>query len=193
MSLTVGANVTTAVLAHVLVVMLAGQVMVGLVVSLTVTLNEQLLLLLLPPLVTTAVQVTGVVPLGNVEPLAGVQVVVGVPQGLLEVTVHFSTCEQEVDVVLVVMLPGLVMVGGGGSSVTLKVHELTLPQSSTAVQVTLVLPEMKLTTPGNGEQMMFGTPPQVSVAVGGTYCTTPPEHTVLVPRLHTQGQVRLPQ
>ena len=192
MSLTVGANFTTAVLAHVLVVMLAGQVMVGLVVSLTVTLNEQLLLLLLP-LVTTAVQVTGVVPLGNVEPLAGVQVVVGVPQGLLEVTVHFTTCEQEVDVVLVVMLPGPVMVGGGGSSVTVKVHELTLPQSSTAVQVTLVLPAMKLTTPGSGEQMMFGTPPQVSVAVGGTYCTTPPEHTVLVPRLHTQGQVRLPQ
>jgi hypothetical protein len=190
LSVTVGANVTTAEQA--LVVMLAGQVIVGLVVSLTVTLNEQRLLLLLP-LVTTAVQVTGVVPLGNVEPLAGVQVVVGVPQGLLEVTVHFTTCEQEVDVVLVVMLPGPVMVGGGGSSVTVKVHELTLPQSSTAVQVTLVLPEMKLTTPGNGEQMMFGTPPQVSVAVGGTYCTTPPEHTVLVPRLHTQGQVRLPQ
>jgi hypothetical protein len=41
LSLTVGANVTTAVQA--LVVMLAGQVIVGLIVSLTVTVNEQLL------------------------------------------------------------------------------------------------------------------------------------------------------
>jgi len=168
--------------------MLAGQVMVGLVVSLTVTVNEQLLVL---PFIT-AVQVTGVVHLANVEPLAGVQVVVGVPQGLLEVTVQFTTCEQEVDVVLVVMLPGQVMVGGGDTKLTVKVQVATLPQSSTAVQVTLVLPETKL-TPGSGRQVMAGTPPQGSVAVGGTYCTTPPEHTVLVPRLHTHGQVRLPQ
>jgi hypothetical protein len=179
--------VTTAVQALV-TVMFAGQVMVGLVVSLTVTVNEQLLVL---PFIT-AVQVTGVVPLANVEPLAGVQVVVGVPQGLLEVTVQFTTCEQVVDVVLVVILPGQVMVGGGETKLTVKVQVLTLPQSSAAVQVTLVLPETK-PVPGNGEHTMFGTPPQRSVAVGGAYCTTPPEHVVLVPRLHTHGQVRLPQ
>jgi len=130
--------------------------------------------------------------LANVAPLVGVQVVVNVlPQGLLPVMVHLTTCEQEVAEVLVVMLPGQVMVGCGVCSVTVKLQELVLPQSSTAVQVTLVLPATK-PTPGSGTQVTVGTPPQLSVAVGGTYCTTP-EHTVLVPRLQTHGKVRLPQ
>ena len=190
LSLTVGANVTTAVLLQVLVVILAGQAIVGAVVSLTVTVNEQLLV---PPPVSMAVQVTGVVPLANVEPFVGVQVVVtDPPQALLPVTVHLTTCEQEVAVVLVVMLPGQAMVGSGFCSATVKLQELVLPQSSTAVQVTLVLPAMK-PTPGCGTQTTLGTPPQLSVAVGGMYCTSPPEHTVVVPLLHTHGKVRLPQ
>jgi hypothetical protein len=189
LSLTVGANVTTGVL-QVLVVMLAGQVIVGLVVSLTVTVNEQLLV---PWPVSMALQVTDVVPLANVEPLVGVQVVVtDPPQALVPVAVHLITCEQEVDVVLVVMLPGQVMVGSGACSVTAKLQELVLPQSSVAVQVTLVLPATK-PTPGTGTQTTVGTPPQLSVAVGGVYCTEPPEHTVVVPLLQTQGKVRLPQ
>ena len=192
LSLTVGANVTTAVLLQVgtLVVMLAGQVIVGLVLSLTVTVNEQLFVL--PP-VSMAVQVTSVVPLANVDPLVGVQVVVDVlPHGLVEVTVHFTICEQEVAVVLVVMLPGQVMVGGGETCETVKLHVLVLPQSSVAVQITLVLPVTN-PTPGFGSQTTLGTPPQLSAAVGGVYWTAPPEHTVVVPLLQIHGNVRLPQ
>jgi hypothetical protein len=51
-------------------VWLAGQVIAGGCVSLTVTVNEQLAVL---PLVSVAVQFTVVVPFGNVEPLAGLQ------------------------------------------------------------------------------------------------------------------------
>ena len=94
--------------------------------------------------------------------------------------------------VLVVMLPGQVMIGGGGTSVTVKVQVLMLPQASVAVQLTLVLPETK-PVPGNGTQTRSATPLQASVAVGGTYCTTPPEHTFVGPLLHTHGQVRQPQ
>jgi predicted solute-binding protein len=71
LSLTVGVNVTTALLAHVLVVMLAGQVIVGLVVSVaTITLNEALAVL---PDASVAVQVTVLVPCAKAVPLAGVQ------------------------------------------------------------------------------------------------------------------------
>ena len=52
------------------VTMLVGQFAVGDWVSLTMTLNEQLLVL---PLSSVAVQVTLFVPTPNVEPLAGVQ------------------------------------------------------------------------------------------------------------------------
>ena len=52
-----------------------GQVTVGAVVSTTVTMKEQPLTEVLP-LASVAVQVTVVVPLGNVEPDAGVQVAV---------------------------------------------------------------------------------------------------------------------
>jgi hypothetical protein len=190
LSLTVGVNVTTAVLLQVLVVIVAGQLIVGAVLSLTVTVNEQLFV---PPPVSTALQVTVVTPLANVAPLAGEQVVVNVlPHGLLEVTVHFTTCEQEVDDVFVVILPGQVIFGGGATSETVKPQVFVLPQSSTAVHVTLVLPVTN-PVPGNGTHVTFGMPPHVSPAVGATYCTTPPEQVVDVPRLQTHGNVRLPQ
>src|SRR5947208_6182451 len=57
-------------LASVSWVMLAGQVMDGFSVSLTVTSNWQVLLL---PAASLAVQVTWVVPFGNAEPVAGLQ------------------------------------------------------------------------------------------------------------------------
>jgi hypothetical protein len=190
LSLTVGVNVTTAVLLQVLVVIVAGQVIVGTVLSLTVTVNEQLLV---PFPVSMALQVTDVVPLANVAPLVGLHVVVTVPpQTLVPVAVHLTTCEQDVDDVFVVMLPGQAMFGGGDASDTVKLQVFVLPQSSAAVHVTLVLPVTK-PVPGTGTQTTFGTPPQGSLAVGGTYCTTPPEHTVDVPRLQTHGNVRLPQ
>jgi hypothetical protein len=53
--------------------MLAGQVIIGISVSLTVTVNEQLAVL---PAASVAVQVTVLVPFANVEPLAGEQLLV---------------------------------------------------------------------------------------------------------------------
>ena len=52
--------------------MLAGQVIEGACVSLTVTVNEQLAVL---PLASVAVQLTVVVPFGKKEPAAGVHAV----------------------------------------------------------------------------------------------------------------------
>jgi hypothetical protein len=62
--------------------MSAGQVIVGFCVSLTTTRNVQFVLLLQP---SVAVQVTVLVPLGNVLPDAGTQLVVTVGQPLLVV------------------------------------------------------------------------------------------------------------
>jgi hypothetical protein len=70
----------------VLFVTLAGQVIVGAVVSLTVTVNEQLAELLDASL---TVQVTVVVPLLKVVPDAGVQTGVPTP-GQLSVAVAFA-------------------------------------------------------------------------------------------------------
>ena len=57
-------------------VMLAGQVICGFSVSLTVTVKEQVAGL---PLASLTVQLTVVVPFGKVEPEGGVQVGVPVP------------------------------------------------------------------------------------------------------------------
>jgi len=61
--------------------MFAGQVIEGACVSFTVTLNEHEPGL---PLASFAVQVTVVVPFGNVEPLAGAQVTEPTPGQLSE-------------------------------------------------------------------------------------------------------------
>jgi len=72
LSVSVGANVTTALhwLASVPLTMFAGQTNTGFSVSLTVT--EKLQLVLFPD-ASVAVQLTGLVPFGNVEPEDGVQ------------------------------------------------------------------------------------------------------------------------
>ena len=82
LSLAVGAvQLTTAVqwAASVFCVMLAGQVMAGLSLSLTVTSNWQVLLL---PAASLAVQVTCVTPLGKAAPLAGLPTTVTLPSQL---------------------------------------------------------------------------------------------------------------
>jgi len=60
-------------------VILAGQVMVGACVSLTVTVNEQLAVLLDA---SVTEQLTVVVPFGKVEPEAGIQAGVPTPEQL---------------------------------------------------------------------------------------------------------------
>ena len=70
--------------------MLAGQLMVGFWVSLTVTVNEQLLEL---PAASVAVTVTVVVPLGKTEPDGGLLTMVTSEQLSVAVGVKFTTAE----------------------------------------------------------------------------------------------------
>src|SRR5262252_2222515 len=69
---------------------------------------------------------------------------------------------------LVVISPGQVMVGGVllvvELTVTMKAHELVLPEASIATQVTIVSPSGK-TEPEAGAQLLV-TPGQLSLAVG---------------------------
>ncbi len=70
-----------------MVTMFAGQVMVGGCVSLTVTVKVQVAVL---PLMSVAVQVTFVVPLGKLEPLAGAQTAVRPEQLSFVATAKFT-------------------------------------------------------------------------------------------------------
>jgi hypothetical protein len=70
--------------------MLAGQLIVGFSVSLTVTENEQLLVL---PAASVAVTVTVVVPLGKTEPEGGLLTMVTSEQLSVAVGVKFTTAE----------------------------------------------------------------------------------------------------
>ena len=70
--------------------MLAGHAIFGGSSSLTVTVNEQLSLF---PAASVATDLTVVVPLGNVEPDAGVETTVTPGQLSLAVTVKFTTAE----------------------------------------------------------------------------------------------------
>lgn len=136
-------------------VMLAGQVIVGACVSLTVTVNEQL-----GPAVV--VQVTVVVPFGKKEPEAGEQVIVpqlpeAVGAGYVTVAPHwfgsFDLVRFAGQVIAVQLF-----------TVTVKVHCAVFICASVAVQVTVVVPTAKH-VPEAGEQLAVA-PGQLSVGVG---------------------------
>jgi len=144
-----------------LVTMLAGQVTTGFSLSLTVTLKPQLAVL---PLVSVAVQVTGVVPLAKVAPLAGLHTKVVPGQLSLTIGAKPTTRPQRPGAVLVTMLAGHTMEGGSESlTVTLKLQLAVLPDASVAVQVTVFVPLAK-TLPLVGAQLTV-TPEQLSLAV----------------------------
>jgi hypothetical protein len=88
LSFMVGLKVTTAeqLPGSVLTVMLAGHVIVGGILSTTVTVNEQLAVL---PAASLAVQVTVVVPMAKAAPLAGAQTAAPTP-GQLSVGVGIA-------------------------------------------------------------------------------------------------------
>src|SRR5262245_16606864 len=137
-------------------------------VSLTVTVKEQLTV----PATFVAVQVTIVVPTGNengevitVEPILHVTAGAGLPAAA---AANASVRAHVPGVLLVVMFPGQVIVGGVFVVVTLtetvKVQAVELVVVSIAVQVTIVVPT------GNGEPdagaHVTVTPEQLSVSVG---------------------------
>ena len=132
--------------------------------SFTVIVNEQVPVLLAASL---TVQVTVVVPFGNVEPDGGEQVGAPTP-GQLSLTVgagYVTTAEHRFGSVLLVMLTGQ-MIDGGCVSLIVTVNEqlAVLPEASLAVQVTVVVPFGKA-PPDAGEQMT-DAPPQLSEPVG---------------------------
>ena len=133
----------------VFVVMFAGQMMPGVCVSFTVTVNERLDELFTASL---TVHVTEVAPLGKVEPDGGLQTGTPTPTQL-SVTVgnpYVTTAEQSPGAAGTLMLEGQVMTGGSVSlTVTVNEHEDVLFDTSLAVQVTVVVPFWK-TDPDGG-------------------------------------------
>ena len=125
-----------------------------------VTANEQLIVL---PEVSVAVQVTEVVPTGNDEPEGGTQATVVPGQlsdtvppatlGVVKVTTALVGVVEQVCGARAVIGAGQVMVGFWVSlTVTVKVQRTGLPFSSSAEQVTVVVPTRKV-EPLAGEQV----------------------------------------
>jgi hypothetical protein len=129
--------------------MLAGTVTVGGVVSCTVTTKESEPVLLWE---SVAVQVTVVVPSGNVLPDAGAQLGAMLPSTMSLAEAEYVTTAPPGPVAAVVMLAGTVTVGGVVScTVTTKESEPVLLWESVAVQVTVVVPKPNV-LPDAGEQ-----------------------------------------
>jgi hypothetical protein len=120
--------------------MLAGHVIAGACVSLTVTVNVQFTVLLD---VSVAVQETVVTPFWKVAPDAGVHTIGVGPSGQLSVVVavNVTTAVHTFGSVLCVIGAGQVIVGAWVSlTVTVNEHWDWLLEASVAVQVTVVTP-----------------------------------------------------
>jgi hypothetical protein len=135
---------------------------VGAVVSLTVTVNEPLAVL---PLVSETEQLTVVVPSGNVEPEAGVQLTVREPSTRsVAVAVNDTTLPAAL-VASTVMFGGSVNVGAVVSlTVTVNDAVPVLPAESVAEQFTVVVVIGKV-EPEDGVQTAAIGPSTSSVAV----------------------------
>ena len=147
--------------------MLAGQLATGFSSSFTVTVKAQVLVL---PLASVAVQVTVVVPSGNIEPLAGLQLMLEPGQLSLALAVKFTCAWQSPlrlsapVLVVVVMLAGQVATGGSlSTTVTVKLQMALWPCASLAVQLTVLVPTRK-SEPLAGLQLIVA-PGQLSLAV----------------------------
>jgi hypothetical protein len=141
---------------------LLGQVIVGVSMSRMITWNVQLLLL---PAPSVAVQVTLLVPLLNVEPEGGTQLVVATEQLSVALALYVTLLRaQRPTSVFSVRLVGQVTVGGSVSlMVTVNEQVFVLLPASTAVHVTRLVPTLKV-EPEAGEQFVV-TPGQLSLAV----------------------------
>src|ERR1035437_7925649 len=138
------------------------QVMVGGSLSRIVTVKPHVLVL---PEASTAVQMTIVTPCGKVDPLGGEHETVTPGQLSVAVAVKVTLLLEHLPgSVLAMMATGQRTLGSSLSwMVTVKLHELVLPEESVAVQVTVVTPLAKV-EPLGGTQATV-TPGQLSVAV----------------------------
>jgi len=173
-SVAVTEYVTAAVVLLVVVVMLAGTLSVGAVVSLTVTVKVALPVL---PAESVAVQVTGVAPSLNVLPEAGVQVVATEPLTESVADAAKLTTAPAALVASAVMFAGTVTAGFVVSkTVTVRFAVPVLPAPSVAKQVTVVVPRGNV-LPEAGVQFGISAPLTRSVA-DAVKLTTAPEALV---------------
>jgi len=142
--------------------MSAGQLTTGGTVSRTRTVKLHCALF---PASSVAVQVTVVSPIGNSEPEGGAQTTVGPgSQASLALVVNVTKLPSD-EAHSTVLFAGQVTLGGVVScTVTSKEQIELLPDTSVAVQVTLVVPRPN-TLPEGGEQRTTGLGSQVSVAL----------------------------
>jgi hypothetical protein len=146
----------------------AGQVTVGAWASLTVTVNEQELVLLEA---SVATHDTVVVPFGKAEPDGGVQSVVTPGQLSVAVGVNVTMAEQTFGSVFLVILAGQVTVGACVSfTVTVNEQVDEVPSSLRPVTTTVVVPTGK-NDPDAGLAL---TTPQLPVKVGAGKLTIEP-------------------
>lgn len=186
LSLAVAAKVASAPVGQVgSFTMLAGHVMAGGCVSMTVTVNEQLAVWLD---VSVAVQSTGVVPFGNVDPDGGLQLEVTPGQLSFAVGEKLTTAEHRFSAVVVVMFAGQLIVGFSSSlTVTVNEHAVeVLPLASVAVHVTGVVPFWNV-EPDAGLQLAVA-PGQLSLAVAEKF-TTAEQLPVSFPWVMLAGQL----
>jgi hypothetical protein len=148
--------------------MLAGQVMIGFCVSLTVTVKLQVAV---RPAASVAVELTVVVPTGKALPEAGTLTTVTPGQLSAALTVKFTTAEHWPGVLFTVMFAGQVMVGFCVSvTVTVKLHTAVFPEASVAVAFTVVVPtgkdepEAGLATTVTPGQLSFAPTVKLTVA-----------------------------
>ena len=136
--------------------------MLGGVRSMTVTLKQQREEF---PAPSVAVQQTGVVPIGNVLPEAGLQAIDGVASHVSDAVTEYVTVAPSGLVQSVAMSGGHAMLGGVKSvTVTLKQQREEFPASSVAVQHTAVFPSGKV-SPDEGVQTIDTLGSHVSDAV----------------------------
>ncbi len=145
-------------------VMFAGSVSVGAVVSTTVTSNEPPVAL---PCASSAEQSTVVVPSGYIEPLSGVHVTATVPSTTSLAEGAKATAAPLALVASAVMSLGKLMVGTVVSETVIpKSASPVLPAWSIAVQVTVVVASSSKTEPDGGAQVTGTMPSTMSVAAG---------------------------
>src|SRR2546428_5908547 len=142
----------------------AGTVMTGLVVSVTVTVNDAALWL---PCASVAVHVTVVGPNGNVAPLAGVQLTATLPSRTSVADAVKVNIAPDALVASTSPFAGTDTAGPVVSdTVTVNVLLPTLAWLSVAVHVTVVAPNGNV-APLAGVQLPATPPPSTSVAEAG--------------------------
>jgi hypothetical protein len=186
LSLGVGANVTTAEqrFGSVFLTILAGHVMVGACASLTVTVNEQVAVLLEA---SVATHDTVVMPFGKAEPDGGVQSVVAPEQLSVVVGVKVTIAEHTFGSVFLVIFAGQVTTGACVSlTVTVNEQVVEVPSSLCPVTTTVVVPTGK-NDPDAGLAL---TTPQFPVKVGAGKLTMAPHWSCVFVAVIFAGHVR---